>query len=83
MGFWNTVYEQNIYSSAIDRKEVFVCQQVDDFAVGAESPDTAELFITKIHEHVQAECVAMGIETKGGLYQQCNGIDIFQTIMSS
>ncbi len=79
MGFRNTVHERNIYSGTIDGKDVLVCRQVDDFAVGAESPDTAELFITKIREHVQAEYAAMGIETEGGLYQRYNGIDVFQT----
>ena len=69
MGFRNTVHEQNIYSGTNDGKDVLVCRQVDDFAVGAESPNAAELFITKIHEHVQAEYAAMGIETEGGLYQ--------------
>ena len=79
MGFWNTVHEQNICSGTIDGKDVLVCHQVDDFAVGTESPDTAELFITKICEHIQAEHAAMGIETEGGLHQQFNIIDIFQT----
>ena len=46
---------------------------------GWDAPATAELFITKIREHVQAEYAAMGIETEGGLYQRYNGIDIFQT----
>ena len=79
MGFRNTIHKRNIYAGTIDGTDVLVCCQVDDFAVGAESLATAELFITKIHEHVQAECAAMGIETEGGLYQRYNGIDIFQT----
>ena len=79
MGFQNTVHEQKICSGTIDGKDVSVCQQVDNFAVGAKSPDTVKLFITKIHAHVQAEHAAMGIETEGGLHQQCNGIDVFQT----
>ena len=48
---------------------MLVCCQVDDFAVGAESSDAAELFITKISEHVQVEHATMGIETEGGLHQ--------------
>ena len=69
------MHEQKICSGAIDRKDMPVCRQVDDFAVGAKSPDTAELFITKIREHFQAEYATMGIETKRGLHQQCNGIE--------
>ena len=79
MGFQNTVHEQKICSGTIDGKDVSVCQQVDNFAVGAKSPDTVKLFITKIREHVPANYAAMGIETEGGLYQRYNGIDIFQT----
>ena len=60
MGFRNTVHERNIYAGTIDGKDVLVCRQVDDFAVGAVSPATAELFIAKIREHVQAEYAAMG-----------------------
>ena len=55
MGFWNTVHEQNVHFSTIEGKVVSVCHQLDDFAFGAESPDTAELLITKIRECVQAE----------------------------
>ena len=74
MGFRNTVHEQNIYSGTIDGRDMLVCRQVDDFAVGAELPDTAKLFIAKILEHIQAEYAAIGIETEGGLYQQYNGM---------
>ena len=79
IGFCKAVHERNIYSGTVNGKEVLVCCQIDDFAVGAESPNTAELFITKVRKCIQAECAAMGIETEGGLYQRCNGIDIFQT----
>ena len=79
MGFHNTVHKRNIYSGTLNGKEVLVCRQVDDFAVGAESPDTAKLFIQEIRKHVQAEYAAMGIKTEQGVYQQYNGIDVIQT----
>ena len=43
MGFRNTVHERNICDGTVNGTDVLVCRQVDDFAVGAESPDTAEL----------------------------------------
>ena len=79
MGFRNTVHERNIYSGTLNGKDVLVCRQVDDFAVGAESPEIAELFIQEIRKHVQAEYAAMGIETEQGVYQRYNGIDVIQT----
>ena len=69
MGFCNTIHERNIHSGAIDGKDMLVCCQFDDFAVGAESPDAAELFIAMIREHIQAAHAVMGIETKEGLCQ--------------
>ena len=69
MGFWNTVHKQNVSSGTLDGKDMLACCQVDDFAVGAEAPNTTKLFVMKISEHVQAKCAAMGIETKGGLHQ--------------
>ena len=56
-----------------------MCRQVDDFAVGSASKEAAELFVTKIREHVRYEFAQMGIETEEGLYQRYNGIDVIQT----
>ena len=63
MGFHNTVHERNIHAGTVDGTDALVCHQVDDFAVGAESPDTAQLFIAKIREHVQAKCAATSAST--------------------
>ncbi len=79
MGFKNTAHEKNIYTGTIDGKEVLVCRQVDDFAAGSADLKTAELFISKIREHVRYEFAGMGIETKEGVYQRYNGIDVTQT----
>ena len=79
MGFKNTAHEKNIYSGVLDGKEILVCRQVDDFAAGSETMKTAELFVAKIREHVRYEFAQMGIETKDGVYQRYNGIDVIQT----
>lgn len=79
MGFKNTAHERNLYLGHIDGKEVLVCRQVDDFASGAATKETAELFITRLREHVEAEFAGMGIETSEGLFQRYNGLDVYQT----
>ena len=79
MGLRNTTHERNLYTGTIDGKEILVCRQVDDFAAGAEDLATAELFITKLREHVRCEFAGMGLETHDGVYQRYNGIDVIQT----
>ena len=79
MGFKNTTHEKNLYIGEIDGKEILVCRQVDDFAAGSKSLETAELFIAQIREHVRYEFAGMGIETEQGVYQRYNGIDVTQT----
>ena len=79
MGFKNTAHEKNLYLGTIDGMEILVCRQVDDFAAGSSSLETAEKFLAKIREHVRYEFAGMGIETKDGVYQRYNGIDVTQT----
>ena len=79
MGFRNTTHERNLYIGVIDGNKVLVCRQVDDFASGAASEETAKKFIDLVREHVNAEYAGMGIETSQGVYQRFNGLDVFQT----
>ena len=78
MGFRNTAHEKNLYTGLIDGQEVIVCRQVDDFASGSATKETAEKFIEEVRKHVEAEYAGLGIETTQGMYQRYNGIDIFQ-----
>ena len=78
MGFRITTHERNLCTGAIDGQEVLVCHQVDDFAAGAASQETAEKFISALRQHVEAECAGMGVETAHGLFQQHNDIDVLQ-----
>jgi hypothetical protein len=79
MGFKNTSHEKNLYVGEIDDKEVLICRQVDDFAVGAASKDTVESFFTSLRSHVETEYHAMGMPCEQGVYERYNGIDIIQT----
>ena len=80
MGFKNTTHERNLYVGTIDGEEVLVCRQVDDFASGSATRETAEAFLDKVREHVRAEFAGMGIELPDkGVFQRYNGIDVFQT----
>ena len=79
LGFTTTTHERNIYSGTIDGHEILVCRQVDDFAAGSSSKEGGQLFIDTIRKYVAAEFAGMGIETKQGVYQLFNGIDINQT----
>ena len=79
MGFRCTTHERNLYIGMIDGHEIIACRQVDDFASGSASQAGADLFMTTVQKHVEAEFVGMGIVTEQGQYQRFNGIDIFQT----
>ncbi len=79
MGFRCTTHERNLYTGTIDGHDILVCRQVDDFASASKTKEGAELFITVVRKHVEAEYAGMGLETEQGLYQRFNGIDVFQT----
>jgi hypothetical protein len=68
-----------LYTGKLDGKEILVCRQVDDFAAGSASLETAELFITELRKYVRYEYAKMGMETDEGVYQRYNGIDVIQT----
>jgi len=70
-GFKSTTHERNIYRGEVKGEIIFICQQVDDFAIAVDTPMVAEYIILEIDKHVSTS--NKGIGTK------YNGVDILQT----
>jgi len=70
-GFKSTTHEQNIYQGEVKGETVFICRQVDDFAIAVNTPAVADYIISEIDKHVSTS--NKGIGTK------YNGVDILQT----
>jgi hypothetical protein len=71
LGFKTTTHERSLYRGEIDGHPVFVCRQVDDYAIATEHQATAEKLISIINSYVTTD--SLGIGTR------YNGIDILQT----
>jgi len=70
-GFQSTTHEHNIYCGEVKGEIVFVCRQVDDFAIASDTTDVADFIISEIDKRVSTS--NKGIGTK------YNGVDILQT----
>jgi len=47
-GFRSTIHERNIYLGKVKNKVVYICQQVDDFAIASDSISVGKYIIAKI-----------------------------------
>jgi len=70
-GFQSTTHEQNIYRGEVKGEIVFVCHQVDDFAIASDTIAMADFIISEIDK-----CVSTSNKGIGTKY---NGVDILQT----
>jgi len=70
-GFQSTTHERNIYHGEVKGEIVFICRQVDDFAIASDTTNVADFIISKIDKRVSTS--NKGIGTK------YNGVDILQT----
>jgi len=64
-GFKSTTHEQNIYWGEIKRETVFVCCQVDDFAIALDSIEIVNHIISEIDKHVSLPTKGLGQNTMG------------------
>jgi hypothetical protein len=79
LGFRLTTHERNLYHGIIDGELVFVCHQVDDFAIASKSQDTAEKLIKVVNSHATTDSQGIGVKTVHGVSSRYNGIDVHQT----
>jgi len=70
-GFQSTTHERNIYCGEVKGEIVFVCCQVDDFAIASDTIAMADFIISEIDKCVSTS--NKGISTK------YNGVNILQT----
>jgi len=68
--FKATTHERNIYHAEVKGEVVFICQEVDDFAIAANTAVTADYIISIINKHVST--------TNKGLGTKYNGLDVLQ-----
>jgi len=71
LGFKSTTHERNIYLGKVKGEIVYICRQVDDFAIASDSIAVGEYIIAEIDKKVSTS--SKGIGTK------YNGIDVQQT----
>ena len=69
--FKATTHEQNLYHAEIKGETVYVCRQVDDFAIASDMVTVADYIISAIDKHVST--------SNKGLGTKYNGLDILQT----
>jgi len=69
-GFRSTTHERNIYRGEVKGEIVYICRQVDDFAIASDTLAVADFIISEIDKHVSTS--NKGIGTK------YNGVDILQ-----
>jgi len=69
-GFKSTTHEQNIYQGEIKGEVVFVCCQVNDFAIALDSTKIANHIITEINKHVST--------SNKGIGMKYNGVDVLK-----
>ncbi len=70
-GFKSTTHERNIYRGEVNGETIFICRQVDDFAIASDTTVAADYIISEIDKRVSTS--NKGIGTK------YNGVDILQT----
>jgi len=71
LGFKSTTHERNIYLGKVKDEIVYICQQVDDFAIASNSIAVGKYIIAKIDKKVTTSSKGIGTEY--------NGIDVQQT----
>jgi len=71
LGFHLTTHEHNLYQGEIHGQLLLICWLVDNFAIAAKDPKTADTLISKINAHVTTQ--------NKGLGKCYNGIDLDQT----
>jgi len=69
--FKATTHECNLYHAKIKGETVYVCWQVDDFAIASDMVAIANYIISAINKHVST--------SNKGLGTKYNGLDILQT----
>ena len=69
--FKATTHEWNLYHAEIKGETVYVCWQVDDFAIASDTVMVADYIISAIDKHVST--------SNKGLGTKYNGLDILQT----
>jgi len=69
--FKATTHERNLYRAEIKGEVVFICRQVDDFAIASDSTAVADHIISVIDKHVST--------TNKGISTKYNGLDVLQT----
>ncbi len=69
--FKATTHERNIYRGEVNGEVVFICRQVDDFAIASDTPSVADHIISRIDKLVST--------TNKGIGTKYNGIDVLQT----
>jgi len=71
VAFKSTMHECNIYCEEVKGEVVFICHQVDDFAIASNMTAVAEYIVSKIDK-----CISTSSKNIGTEY---NGVNIFQT----
>jgi len=69
--FKATTHEQNLYSAKINGEVIYVCWQVDNFAIASDMIAVADYIISVIDKHMST--------SNKGLGKKYNGLDILQT----
>jgi len=69
--FKATTHECNLYCAEIKGEVVFICRQVDDFAISSDLTAVADHIISVIDKHVST--------TNKGIGMKYNGLDVLQT----
>ena len=69
--FKSTTHERNIYHGEVRGETVYVCRQVDDFAIASDTMAVAEYIVSEIDKRVST--------TSKGIGTKYNGVDILQT----
>ena len=69
--FKSTTHERNLYRAEVKGEVIFICRQVDDFAIASDTAATADYIISIIDKHVST--------TNKGLGTKYNGLDVLQT----
>jgi len=69
--FKSTTHERNIYHGEVKGEVVFICQQVDDFAIASDTRAVAEYIVLEIDKRVSTTSKDIGTKY--------NGVDILQS----
>jgi hypothetical protein len=77
--FTMTGYERNLCRGIFRGELVFICRQVDDFAIGSTTTATAEALIQEINSHATTSSNGIGSPTSYGITNRYNGLDVHQT----